>query len=251
MTTPLIRTVRLTKGYHRNAVPVFALREVDLEVQAGELLVLMGSSGSGKSTLLYLLSGLERATEGEIHFADQRVDRMDETALSLLRRTGIGFVFQAINLIPHLTLFENVVLPGYLVEADRARVDARARELFVTLGIPQLADRLPAQVSGGEQQRAAIARAMINSPRALLADEPTGALNSAAGSAVLDRFRAINAGGQTIVMATHEVKSACIGDRIVFLRDGEVRAQYRLKDSAMPVAEREGAVLAWLVEQGW
>jgi len=251
MTATLIRTRRLTKSYQSDAAPVFGLREVDLDVEPGELLVLMGSSGSGKSTLLYLISGLERSTEGEIHFGDQRVDTMNETELSLLRRTGIGFVFQAINLIPHLSLFENVVLPGYLVEADRAKVDARARELFTTLGIAQLAARLPAQVSGGEQQRAAIARAMINSPRALLADEPTGALNSAAGSAVLESFRAINTEGQTIVMATHEVKSACIGDRVLFLRDGQVRGEYRLKDAAMPAAEREAAVLAWLVGQGW
>jgi len=250
MTATLVRTRRLTKSYQSASVPVFALRDVDLDIEPGELLVLMGSSGSGKSTLLYLISGLERATEGEIHFGDQRVDTMDETELSLLRRTGIGFVFQAINLIPHLSLFENVVLPGYLVEADRAKVDARARALFTTLGIAQLAHRLPAQVSGGEQQRAAIARAMINSPRALLADEPTGALNSAAGSSVLESFRAINAEGQTIVMATHEVKSACIGDRVLFLRDGQVRGEYRM-DTPLPGPEREAALLAWLVGQGW
>jgi len=248
---PLVHTRRLTKSYHGAAAPVFGLREVDLAVEPGELLVLMGSSGSGKSTLLYLISGLERATEGEIHFGDQRIDTMSETELSLLRRTGIGFVFQAINLIPHLSLFENVVLPGYLVDGNRAAVDARALELLDTLGIRALADRLPAQVSGGEQQRAAIARAMINSPRALLADEPTGALNSSAGSAVLESFKAINARGQTIVMATHEVKSACIGDRIIFLRDGQVRGEYRMADHAMPAADREAAVLAWLVGQGW
>ena len=250
MTAPLIATRRLTKGYQTGATPVFGLRGVDLAVQPGELLVLMGSSGSGKSTLLYLISGLERPTEGEIHFGAERVDAMDETGLSLLRRTGIGFVFQAINLVPHLTLFENVVLPGYLVESDRAVVDARAKNLLATLGIAQLADRLPAQVSGGEQQRAAIARAMINAPRALLADEPTGALNSAAGSAVLESFRAINAQGQTIVMATHEVKSACIGDRILFLRDGQVINEYRVDKDTSP-AQRENAILAWLVGLGW
>jgi putative ABC transport system ATP-binding protein len=250
MTATLVRTRRLTKSYQSDAAPVYGLRDIDLDVEPGELLVLMGSSGSGKSTLLYLISGLERATSGEIHFGDQRIDAMSETELSLLRRTGIGFVFQAINLIPHLTLFENVVLPGYLVEPDRATVDARALGLFDMLGIRSLTDRLPSQVSGGEQQRAAIARAMINQPRALLADEPTGALNSAAGHAVLESFRAINATGQTIVMATHEVKSACIGDRIVFLRDGQVQAEYRIEKTT-PAAEREAAVLAWLVDQGW
>lgn len=249
--TTLLTTRKLGKTYQVDAVPVPSLAGVDLAVAAGELVVLMGSSGSGKSTLLYLLSGLERPSEGEIDFDGQRIDRMDETELSLLRRAGIGFVFQAINLIPHLTLFENVVLPGYLLEPDRNRVDARARELLDSMGIGRLADRLPAQVSGGEQQRVAIARALINSPRALFADEPTGALNSAAGSAVLDAFRAINARGQTIVMATHEVKSACIGDRVVFLKDGRIEGEYRIRDSAAGPAEREAMLLAWLVEQGW
>lgn len=251
MGAPLLQTRRLTKSYQMGGAPVTGLREVDVTVAPGELLVLMGSSGSGKSTLLYLLSGLERVTDGEIHFDGRRVDQMNETDLSLLRRTGIGFVFQAINLIPHLTVFENVVLPGYLVDPNRAAVDRRAMELLTTLGIDQLAGRLPAQVSGGEQQRAAIARAMINRPRALLADEPTGALNSSAGAAVLDSFRSINAQGQTIVMATHEVRSACIGDRVLFLKDGQVQAEYRVKDPTLDSHQRETALLAWLVEHGW
>ncbi|MBM4186321.1 MAG: ABC transporter ATP-binding protein [Gemmatimonadetes bacterium] len=251
MTGPLLETRRLSKSYQMGAAPVASLREVDLAVAPGELLVLMGSSGSGKSTLLYLLSGLERASEGEIHFGGRRVDRMDETELSLLRRSDIGFVFQAINLIPHLTLFENVALPGYLVTSDRAAVDRRATELLGTLGIERLAERLPAQVSGGEQQRAAIARALINQPSAVLADEPTGALNSAAGAAVLDSFRAINARGQTIVMATHEVRSACIGDRVLFLKDGQIRAEYRGNAERSSADDREQALLAWLVAHGW
>ncbi|MCC7051748.1 MAG: ABC transporter ATP-binding protein [Gemmatimonadaceae bacterium] len=251
MPEPLVRTRHLSKRHVTDAAPVFALRDVDLEVQPGELLVLMGSSGSGKSTLLYLISGLEQASAGEIHFAGQRIDQMDETALSVLRREGIGFVFQAINLIPHLTLFENVVLPGYLVNGDRDAVDRRATALFDMLGIGALVQRLPAQVSGGEQQRAAIARAMINGPRALLADEPTGALNSAAGRAVLDGFREINARGQTIVMATHDVKSACIADRVLFLRDGQVHGEFQFADRGAAIEDRESLLVAWLGAQGW
>jgi putative ABC transport system ATP-binding protein len=248
----LIRTRGLTRSYPTGATEVFALRDVDLEVHEGEFVVLMGSSGSGKSTLLYMLSGLERASAGEIWFEGQRIDQMNETQLSLLRRTGIGFVFQAINLVPQLTLFENVTVPGYLVEKDRNAVHTRTRRLLESLGIAELAERLPAQVSGGEQQRAAIARAMVNSPRALLADEPTGALNSSAGDAVLAAFRAINSAGQTILMATHEVRAACSGDRIVYLRDGAIRAEYRF-DSAesVPIDKREPAVLEWLSTQGW
>jgi putative ABC transport system ATP-binding protein len=247
----LVRTRHLTKVYDSGAEPAHALRSVSLEVQRGELLVLMGSSGSGKSTLLYLLAGLEQASDGEIHFADARVDQLDETALSLLRRDGIGFVFQAINLIPHLTVLENVVLPGYLVSRDRDAVQRRATTLLDMLGIGALRDRLPAQVSGGEQQRAAIARAMINAPRALLADEPTGALNSSAGRAVLDGFRAINASGQTIVMATHDLKSASIADRIVFLRDGEVCGEFCIGAGLDTTEAREQAIVSWLATLGW
>lgn len=249
--TALLETRRVGKTYQVDAAPVPSLDEVSLTIAAGELVVLMGSSGSGKSTLLYLLSGLERPTSGELWFDGRRIDTLSETELSLLRRSGIGFVFQAINLIPHLTLFENVVLSGYLLDPDRDRVDARARQLLDTMGIGRLADRLPAQASGGEQQRAAIARAMINGPKAILADEPTGALNSAAGSAVLDSFRAINAQGQTIVMATHEIRSACLGDRVVFLRDGRVQGEYRVADQRLAPEAREAALLAWLVERGW
>ena len=251
MSKAMIRTQGLGKSYVSDSNEVHALRNVDLRVEEGELAVLMGSSGSGKSTLLYLLSGLESVTTGEIHFAGDRVDTMNETDLSMLRRTGIGFVFQAINLVPHLSLLENVVLPGYLVESDRDKVDQRGMALLDAMGIGHLADRLPAQVSGGEQQRAAIARALINAPRAVLADEPTGALNSAAGQAVLDAFREINRKGQTVLMATHEVKAACIGDRILYMRDGEVQAEYRPGDSGTSDGDREAAVLAWLVSQGW
>ncbi len=252
MPPPLIQTRNLGKTYSEGSADVHALRDVDLEIQEGDFTVLMGSSGSGKSTLLYLLSGLEPPSRGEIQFCGERLDTMDETELSLVRRTGIGFVFQAINLVPHLSIFENVVVPGYLVERDRRAVDSRAMALLESVGIADLADRLPAQVSGGEQQRAGIARAMVNSPRALFADEPTGALNSAAGKVVLDSLRRVNASGQTILLATHEVKAACVGDRILYLRDGEIRSEYRLDaDSSTSDGDREADVLAWLSAQGW
>jgi len=230
---------------------VRALHNVDLEVREGELTVLMGSSGSGKSTLLYLLSGLEQASSGEISFGGERVDLMDETQLSLLRRGGIGFVFQAILLVPHLTLLENIVVPGYLLGGDRGAVLDRAQGLLDSLGIGDLGHRLPAQVSGGEQQRAAIARALVNAPRAILADEPTGALNSSAGNAVLDTFRDLNGDGQTILMATHEVKAACYGDRVVYLRDGEVISELRFDDGGASEDGREALLIDWLSTKGW
>ena len=252
MTTPLLEARSLSKNFRMGgAAEVNALRNVDLSIAPGEFTVFMGSSGSGKSTLLYLLSGLERASTGEIHFQDRRVDNLDETALSLLRRSGFGFVFQAIHLIPHLTLFENVAVPGYLVDRDRKRVGERARALLTQFGIGDLEDRLPAQTSGGEQQRAAIARALINEPRALLADEPTGALNSAASRAVLEALARVHEEGKNVLMATHEVRAACYGSRILYMRDGEVHSEYLHPDPAAPIESREEGILRWLTDQGW
>jgi len=256
MTAQLIQARNLTKTFTTGGgAEVQALKSVDVDIDDGQFTVLMGSSGSGKSTLLYLLSGLERSSSGEIQFDGSRVDRMDETELSLLRRTDLGFVFQAINLIPHLTLLENVALPGYLVDKNRPAINARAESLLARFGIGELSGRLPAQVSGGEQQRAAIARSLINAPRAVLADEPTGALNSSAGRSVLEALRAINQGEegkqQSIIMATHEVRAACYGDRILYLRDGEVQSEYRHPEGLSAVEQREPAVLSWLSSQGW
>ena len=252
MSGSLIEARGLGKSFRMGgAAEVNALRGVDLVVEPGEFTVLMGSSGSGKSTLLYLLSGLERSTTGEIHFEDRRVDNLDETALSLLRRSGFGFVFQAIHLIPQLTLFENVAIPGYLVDRDRQRVGDRARALLDQFGIGDLAERLPAQTSGGEQQRAAIARALINQPRALLADEPTGALNSTASRAVLEALAKVHADGRNVLMATHEVRAACYGSRVLYLCDGEVRSEYLHSDQNASIESREEDMLRWLTDQGW
>lgn len=252
MSPPLFATSQLSKRFDtQGAKPVDALVDVDLSIAPGEFTVLMGSSGSGKSTLLYLLSGLSRSTDGQIHFQNRRIDALDEAELSILRRSAIGFVFQSIHLIPHLTLFENVALPGYLLDKDRAAVGTRATALLVRLGIGDLGDRLPAQASGGEQQRAAIARALINEPDVLLADEPTGALNSAASLNVLEALASVHSEGRTVVMATHEVRAACYGSRILYLRDGRVLSEYRHADVANEPADREAQLVDWLSEQGW
>ncbi len=252
MTPPLFETRALSKSFSSGgSTPVNALVDIDVQIPAGEFTVLMGSSGSGKSTLLYLLSGLTRASAGEIHFQGRSTGDLDETQLSVLRRADIGFVFQAIHLIPHLTLFENVAIPGYLLDRDKRRVGERARSLLERLGVGDLGDRLPAQASGGEQQRAAIARALINEPEVLLADEPTGALNSAASLAVLDALQSVHDDGRTVVMATHEVRAACYGTRVLYLRDGQVLAEYRHDAADTSPASREPALVQWLSEQGW
>lgn len=251
----LLQTKQLSKTYVSEGAPVTALQALDIEIYRGEFTIIMGSSGSGKSTLLYVLSGLDKASGGEAYYRGQALHTLSETALAVLRRKGFGFVFQNINLIPNLSILENVTVPGYLTEKDRKKVVSRARELLRILEIEPLADRLPAQVSGGEQQRAAIARALINAPDLLLADEPTGALNFATGQTILNYLNQLNATGQTIVMVTHDLKAACRGERILFFRDGGIQGEFRfpsqLRDVTTTLEAREKALFEWLTPRGW
>ncbi|MFH1809966.1 MAG: ABC transporter ATP-binding protein [Pseudomonadota bacterium] len=250
---PTLMTARkLCKTYHAGSAPVRAVDGIELEIEAGSFTVLMGCSGSGKSTLLYLLSGLEQVSSGEVWFGAQRVDLLDETGLALLRRRSMGFVFQAVHLVPDLTLLENLVVVGALLERDRRQLQARARALLERVGIGELADRRPAEISGGEQQRAAIARSLINCPEVLFADEPTGSLNSRAGLQVLDLLGELHAAGQTVVMATHDVAAACRGDRLLLMRDGRVVGERRLdREAGGQVDGQASELFGWLKQRGW
>jgi putative ABC transport system ATP-binding protein len=163
----------------------------------------------------------------------------------------MGFVFQAFNLVPNLTLLENLLAAGYLTDAGKADIEQRAQKLLSDMGISELANRLPAQISGGEQQRAAIARALINEPKILFADEPTGALNSASGTRVLDQFSALAKDNQTIFMVTHDLKAACRGKRILFLQDGELKGEFRFEAGMDSLEQREESLFSWLSAQGW
>lgn len=248
----IIRTEDLCKTYISDSVQFHAIRNLNLEINQQDFTVIMGSSGSGKSTLLYLLSGIDSVTAGQVHFLDTRVDLMNERDTAQFRRKSIGFIFQGINLVPNLSLLENVAISGYLVSRDRKQVNARAMELLEMMGLGEEAKRLPSQVSGGQQQRAAIARGLINSPTVLFADEPTGSLNSSQGQNVLDILTEINSQGQTIVMVTHDIKAACRADRILFIRDGKIDDDLRLgKYSAEQHEEREQAVFDYLSGKGW
>jgi putative ABC transport system ATP-binding protein len=252
MSEAIIRTRDLCKTYVSEGIPFHAVKNVDLEIAAGGFTVIMGSSGHGKSTLLYLLSGLDTVTAGEVWFAGERLDTKGERAMAAVRRRGMGFVFQAINLVPTLTLFENVALPGYLGARDRRAVNERARALLASMGLETQAARVPARVSGGEQQRAAIARGLVNEPRVLFADEPTGNLNSASGAQVLDVLSGLAGKGQTIVMVTHDLKAACRADRVVFLRDGRIGGDLALGHwTPDGGAEREARIFAFLKDRGW
>jgi putative ABC transport system ATP-binding protein len=224
----------LAKTYDTGGAKVDALRGVDLAIERGEFVAIMGPSGCGKSSLLNLLAGLDRPTAGEVRLDAQRIDQLSETELARLRRRKIGFVFQFFNLVPTLSAVENVALPLLLV--GRSRKDARrsADRLLSDLRIGERHGAAPAQLSGGQQQRVALARALANTPDILLADEPTGNLDSAAAREVLGLFRAARDRGQTLLLVTHDARVAATADRIVTLRDGRVSDETELA-AARPV----------------
>jgi len=213
----------LRKSYQLGEHRVDALAGVNFVMEKGEFVAIMGPSGSGKSTLLHLLGGLDNPTSGEVIVAGQALQTLDETRLALFRRKHVGFVFQSFNLISNLNARDNIELPGLLDARERpSAVTRRASELLETLGITSQAGKLPAQLSGGQRQRVAIARALINTPDILLADEPTGNLDSSGAVDVMDLFSRLNQQGQTIVMVTHDPRIAAYADRIIFLKDGKV-----------------------------
>ncbi|GLY74479.1 ABC transporter ATP-binding protein [Actinoallomurus iriomotensis] len=224
----VLRAVRLRKEYGRDAGLVRAVDEVDLEVRPGETVAVVGPSGCGKSTLLHLLGGLERPTGGEVHLDGRRLDRMSETQLSGVRRKSLGFVFQAFHLVDELTARENVELPALLAGVPSRTARRRASALLERVGLADRAGHLPAALSGGQRQRVAVARALIGRPLVVLADEPTGNLDSAATAAVLRLFGSLRAEGQTLVIVTHDSRIAATADRVITMRDGALAGETRL-----------------------
>ncbi|OMF04079.1 ABC transporter ATP-binding protein [Paenibacillus sp. FSL H7-0942] len=218
----IIRAQNLCKTYNSGSEQHHAIRNVDLDIYEGEFTVIMGNSGSGKSTLLYLLSGLDQITAGEVYFRDQRIDAYSERQMSDFRTRRIGYIYQSINLVPDLSIKENIALPGYIAGNKKKDILSRAAELMNAMDIDGQRNRLPSQTSGGQQQRAAIARALINSPDIIFADEPTGSLNMEHGTAVLDTLTDIHRKGQSVVMVTHDIKAACRADRLIYIQDGKI-----------------------------
>jgi putative ABC transport system ATP-binding protein len=201
---------------------------VDLDVAPGETVAVMGPSGCGKSTLLHLLGGLDRPTAGEIWLAGQRVDRLSERALARLRRDAAGFVFQAFHLMDELTAVENVELPALLAGRSPRAARRLAADLLERVGLADRATFLPSALSGGQRQRVAIARALANEPAVVLADEPTGNLDSAATLEVLRLFESLHAAGQTLIIVTHDSRIAATADRMISMRDGALIDETRL-----------------------
>ena len=218
--TALVQARDLKKTYETGSVRFEALRGVSLEVDQGGFVAIMGESGSGKSTLLHIAGGLDKPTAGSVMVASQRIDSMSETELALFRRAEIGFVFQFFNLVDNLSVRANVELPALLERGKKKEIRQRSNELLERLGIANQADKHPWELSGGQQQRVAIARAFINHPTLLLADEPTGNLDSSSGDEVLEILHDFNAQGQTILMVTHAASAAAMARYVLFIRDG-------------------------------
>lgn len=245
----ILESKNLCKTYYSNDVEFHALKNVDLEINQGEFVAIMGQSGSGKSTLLYTLSGMDSITGGEVFIENQKINNLKEKEMTKIRRENIGFIFQGINLVSNLTLKENIVVPGYLTSKSKEAVDQRAIALIDRMEIMDQVNKLPTQVSGGQKQRAAIARAMINNPDILFADEPTGALNSSSSKAVLDLIKKFNEDGQTIVMVTHDIKSASYANRVIFLKDGRIEGELDLKK--FKTDNQEKVIFDFLSKKGW
>jgi putative ABC transport system ATP-binding protein len=224
---------KVRKTFEAENAPVRALRGASLTVAGGDFIALMGPSGCGKSTLLNLIAGLDVADEGTITVAGELVTGRTEDELSQLRRRHIGIVFQFFNLLEGMTVLENVALPAVIAGRKRKAAETRARDLLDLLGIGDKAGTVPGMLSGGQRQRLAIARALANDPTLLLADEPTGALDSEGGQEVIELLSRLHGGGQTIVLVTHDAGVASAADRIVRMRDGRIAAD---EDAGVPVA---------------
>ncbi len=242
MTTEPILSVRgVRKTFEAEQAPVRALRGVDLDVADGEFIAIMGPSGCGKSTLLNLVAGLDMADEGEIVLGGKAITGRDEDWLARMRRSDIGMVFQFFNLLEGMTVLENVALPAIIAGTKRKAAEMQGRDLLDLLGLGDKANEVPAVLSGGQRQRLAIARALANQPTLLLADEPTGALDTDGGREVLELFRRLHSDGQTILMVTHNDEVAAGASRIVHMRDGQIDGGREVAATAASEAGRTAA----------
>lgn len=219
--SPAVKVTGLTKRYESGATSVDALKGIDLTIERGEFIAVMGPSGSGKSTLMHILGALEDYSSGTVELGGQEIGGQDDKALTLLRRDKIGFIFQFFNLLPTMTAQENVMLPSLIAGEKADDLKQRADELLALVGLTDRASHLPSQLSGGEQQRVSVARSLMRNPDLLLADEPTGNLDSKNGAAVLDMLRDVQQQeNHTIMMVTHDALAASRATRVIFLRDG-------------------------------
>lgn len=248
----VILTEKLSKTFSHGGTQQHVLKNVDLTIERGSFAVIMGPSGAGKSTLLYALSGMDRPCLGRVVVDDVDISAFSEDRLARFRRGHCGFVFQQIHLLDGLSVMDNVMAVGLLINRNRAQVRQRADELFDLVGLGAChRSKFPSMLAGGEAQRVGIVRGLINSPAVLFADEPTGQLNSEYGRLVLDLLSQVHANGQTVVMVTHDLKSAARGDRILYLRDGRITGEIDLRHLPQDERERTPVAAAFLAGMGW
>lgn len=236
---PILHTEKLCKSFSNGATQQHVIKNLDLEIMEGDFTVIMGASGSGKSTLLYALSGMDKPTLGKIFFGDTEIQDYTNDQLAVFRRKNCGFVFQGIY--------------PFVVQKNSPGLIKRVKELLAKVGLDEaMQKKYPNQLSGGEAQRVGIVRAVINEPKILFADEPTGSLDSASGRDVLDIFTEVHENGQSIVMVTHDIKTALRGTRVIYLRDGKVVGEHRMaKYGGDDLKERREKLTGFLDEMGW
>jgi putative ABC transport system ATP-binding protein len=253
MKQSILSAKNLCKSFANNGDQNHVLNNVNLTIYDKDFTIIMGASGSGKSTLLYSLSGMDRITSGEVAYREETISNLNEKQLTALRREDFGFIFQQMHLVSNLTLLENVAVPGYLVKKKKTNeVKQSAVELLEKMNLKDAQRRLPSQVSGGEKQRAAIARSIINTPNILFADEPTGALNRKNSNDVLDLLTRLHEEGQTILMVTHDIHAALRADRILYLEDGSIAGELTLPPYRREeIKSRETQVSSWLASMEW
>ncbi len=225
----IIETKKLCKTFSSGGIQQHVLKNIDLEIYEGDFTIIMGASGAGKSTLLYSLSGMDKPTLGSVMFDGTEITKMNTDELAIFRRSNCGFVFQQVYLVDSMSVLDNIMAAGLLVYKEKRVLAKKAGELLKAVNIDEtLWGKFPTQISGGEAQRVGIARALINDPKLVFADEPTGALNSQTGKAVLDTLTKFNEKGQSIVMVTHDISSARRGNRILYVKDGEIAGECNL-----------------------
>ena len=249
----LLQGRKVSRVFAQGSAKNKVLDHVDVDIYDKDFSVIMGSSGAGKSTLLYVLSGMDAVTDGTVTYKEREISRLKEKEMAKIRAEEFGFVFQQTHLVSNLTLFENIVVAGYVSKKGSAgEIQDRAERMVSQMGIEKAKNRLPCEVSGGEAQRAAIARAMIGSPGLLFADEPTGALNRSHTEEVLNLLSAINDSGQSILMVTHDLKAALRGNRILYLEDGKIVDELKLPPyQEAQERERENKLQNWLYGLQW
>jgi len=252
MKKTILATNKLCKTFSSGGLQQHVIKNLDLEIYEGDFTVIMGPSGAGKSTLLYALSGMDKPTLGTINFMGKDISGLSNDKLAVFRRDNCGFVFQQTYLLDNMSIMDNVMACGLLVSKNRKDIATRAKTLLKRFDLNETMWRkFPSQVSGGEGQRAGIARALINNPKIVFADEPTGALNSANGKAVLDALTEVNEQGQSIVMVTHDLRSAYRGNRVLYVRDGGIVGECLLGQYESGDAGRNAKLKEFLAEMGW